>query len=247
MKLKDAIVLVTGANRGLGKSLVQANLEAGARRVYAGARNPAQLAAMVSAAQGRVVPLALDITNEDSLRAAAARAEDITILYNNAGILTSDNVLASRADQIAQEFTTNFFGMLSATRAFLPALERGGAVGPAALVNVLSVVSLANMPALGAYSAAKAAAFSITQALRGDLARRGISVHAVLPGAIDTDMIRAFDMPKTSPDDVAREIVAGVEQDRAEILPDPISREMFALWQRDPLALARQLAGAAAA
>ena len=127
----------------------------------------------------------------------------------------------------------------------MPALERAGAVGPAVVVNVLSVVSLANMPALGAYSAAKAAAFSLTQALRSDLGRKRIAVHGVFPGAIDTDMIRAFEMPKTSAEVVAQGIIAGVEQDLEEILPDPAARAMFDLWQRDHKGLERQLAGMA--
>jgi NAD(P)-dependent dehydrogenase (short-subunit alcohol dehydrogenase family) len=242
MNLKDAVVLVTGANRGLGKALVQASLAAGARRVYAGARDPRQLEAVVREGQDRVVALALDITDAGSLQAAAARAADITVLINNAGILASYNVLASSAEQIAQDFSTNFFGPLAATKAFLPALERAGAAGEAALVNVLSVVSLANMPAFGAYSAAKAAAYSITQALRGDLAAKGIRVHAVFPGPIDTDMVRDYAMPKSSPEAVARAIIEGVQQGLDEILPDSSSRELVALWQRDPRGLERQLA-----
>lgn len=244
MKMKDAVVVVTGANRGLGRAIVQASIEAGARRVYAGARDPRQLEAVVRAAPEVVVPLALDITDPRSLEAAAARAGDATALINNAGVLASYNVLASTSEQITQEFTTNFFGTLAATKAFLPALERAGAAGEgrAALVNVLSVVSLASMPALGAYSASKAAAYSITQALRGDLTKKNVSVHAVLAGAIDTDMVRTFDMPKTSPEAVARAVIEGVEQGLDEILPDPMSRELFATWKGDPKALELRLA-----
>jgi NAD(P)-dependent dehydrogenase (short-subunit alcohol dehydrogenase family) len=245
MKMNDAIVLVTGANRGLGKALVQATLQAGARRIYAGARDPRQLEGTVGAARGQVIPIAIDITDPASLQAAAAQAPDVTVLFNNAGVLASHNALSSSSAQIAQEFATNFFGLLAATKAFLPALERASAAGPAAVVNVLSVVSLASMPALGTYSAAKAAAFSLTQALRSDLRRKRIAVHGVFPGAIDTDMIRAFEMPKTSPEVVAQAIIAGVEQDLEEILPDPSARAMFDLWQRDPKALERQLAGVA--
>jgi short-subunit dehydrogenase len=111
-----------------------------------------------------------------------------------------------------------------------------------AMNAVLSGVSLASMPALGGYSASKAAAFSVTQALRADLAKKRISVHAVLAGAIDTDMVRAFEMPKTSPEVVAKGIIDGVELGLEEILPDPASRDMFATWKRDPKELERQLA-----
>jgi NAD(P)-dependent dehydrogenase (short-subunit alcohol dehydrogenase family) len=244
MKLNDEVVLVTGSNRGLGRALVEAALKAGARRVYAGARDPKQLQSLLVQGEGRVVPLALDITDQSSLRAAAERAPDVSILINNAGVLASQNVLTSRAEEIAQEFNTNFFGTLSAIKAFLPALERAGsALHGGALVNLLSVVSLASMPGIGAYSASKAAASSLTQALRGDLAKRNISVHGVFAGPIDTDMLRAVDMPKTSPAEVARAIIEGVELGLEDIYPDPTSKGMFATWRGDPKALERQLAG----
>ena len=239
MKIKGAVVLVTGANRGLGRALVEASLNAGAKRVYAAARDPKQLEPMVARAPDRVVPVALDITDERSLEAAAASAPDLTILFNNAGVLASYNILTSTAAEVEQDFATNVFGTLGATKAFLPALERAGT---AALVNVLSVVSLATMPALGGYSAAKAAAYSMTQALRGDLAKKHISVHGVFPGPIDTDMIRTFEMTKTSPEDVAAAILEGVEQGAEDIFPDPASRDMSSMWRRDPKELERQLA-----
>lgn len=242
MKIHDQIVLVTGANRGLGSALVQAALDMGARRVYAGSRDPSRLEALVKRAPDKIVPVAIDITSAASLASAAEVAKDVTVLVNNAGVLASYNVLTSSDEQIAQDFATNFFGTLAATKAFLPALERAGARGGAAVINVLSVVSLANMPALGAYSASKAASFSITQALRGDLGKKGISVHAAFPGAIDTDMVRSFEMPKTSPELVASGILEGVEASLDDIAPDPMSREMFAKWKRDPKELERQLA-----
>jgi NAD(P)-dependent dehydrogenase (short-subunit alcohol dehydrogenase family) len=240
MKIDGAVVLVTGANRGLGRALVRASLDRGARRVYAAARDPKQLERQDLDAQtrDRIVPLALDITSAASLEAAAAQAKDVTLLVNNAGVLAAYGVLASTPEDLAADFATNFFGTLASSRAFLPALERSGG----AIVNVLSVSSLANLPALGGYSAAKAASFSATQALRADLVKRGVSVHAVLPGPIDTDMVKAMEMPKTSPEDVARAILDGVEEGLEEILPDPASRQMFDVWKSDPKALARQLA-----
>lgn len=242
MKMNDAVVLVTGANRGLGKALVEASLRAGARRVYAGARDPRQLEGMARLAPERIVPVAIDITDARSLEAAAARADDVTVLFNNAGVLASYNVLTSSTEDIAQEFTTNFFGTLAATKAFLPALERAGAKGKAALVNILSVASLANLPSLGAYSASKAASFSITQALRGDLARKNIDVHAVFAGSMDTDMVRAMEMPKTSPEEVAKAVLEGVEQGLEDIVPDVMARDLFATWRRDPKELERTFA-----
>lgn len=239
MKLQDAVVVITGANRGLGRALVEASLAAGARRVYAGARVPDQLAGVVALAPARIVPLALDVTEPASLAAAAARAEDATVLINNAGVLASYSVLTSSPEAIAQDFATNLFGLLAATRAFVPALERAR---PGALVNILSVASLASLPALGGYAAAKAAAWSVTQALRGELAPRGVAVHGVLAGSIDTDMVRHMEMAKTSPADVARGVIAGVEAGDDDIAPDPMARELVALWRSDPKAIERRLA-----
>lgn len=245
MKMNDAVVLVTGANRGLGKALVEASLAAGARKVYAAARDPKQLEAVVRQAPDRVVALALDITDDGSLQAAAAQAVDITVLVNNAGVLASYNLLTSSTEDITQEFTTNVFGTLAATKAFLPALERAGAKGQAALVNILSVASLANLPSLGAYSASKAASFSLTQALRGDLAKRNISVHAVLAGSMDTDMVRTIEAPKSRPEDVAKAVIEGVEQGLEDIVPDVMARDLFATWKRDPKELERRFASMA--
>ncbi len=246
MNIKDAVVVVTGANRGLGRALVRAALRAGARRVYAGARDARQLDELTAEGEGRVAPLSLDVTSEASLRAAAERAPDATMLVNNAGVLAAYGVLSTPPGDLQRDFAVNTFGTLSATKAFLPALERAaagaGAAPRAAVVNVLSVVSLASVPGLGGYSAAKAASYSLTQALRADLAPKGVAVYAALPGPIDTDMVRAMEMAKTSPDDVARAIVEGVERGEPDIFPDPVSRSLFALWQSDPRAAARQLA-----
>lgn len=239
MNIHGATVLVTGANRGLGRALVLASLAAGAKRVYATARDVRQLESLARSMPDRVLPLSLDITDLGSIEAAAARATDINVLINNAGVLSSYNVLTSTPDELAQDFATNCFGMLATTRACLPALER---TKPSSVVNVLSIVSLANLPALGGYSAAKAAAFSLTQALRSELASKGVRVHAVLPGPIDTDMVRAIEMEKTSPEVVATSILEGVKAGLEEILPDPASREMFAVWQTDPKALEVRLA-----
>jgi NAD(P)-dependent dehydrogenase (short-subunit alcohol dehydrogenase family) len=240
-KTNDSVVLVTGANRGLGRALVEELLARGARKVYAGARDPRQLEALVRSTERRVVPLALDVTDAASLAAAAAAAADVQILLNNAGVLASYNVLTATAEEMRHDFDVNFHGTLAATKAFLPALERAAREGGARVVNVLSIASLANVPALAAYSASKAAALSITQALRVELAKKHVRVHGVLAGAIDTDMIRAMDMPKTSAADVARGILEGLERDEDDIAPDPMSRQLVDLWRKDPKALERQL------
>lgn len=245
MKIKDAIVLVTGANRGLGRAVVEATLLAGAQRVYAGARDPRSLDDLVQRSEGRVVALQLDVTDAGSLARAAQRAPDVTLLVNNAGVLASFGLLTSDTAAIAQDFAINFYGVLAASKAFLPALERSAKAGEAALVNVLSVVSLANLPALGGYSASKAAAASVTQGLRVDLGARGIAVHGVFAGAIDTDMTKGMDMAKTSPGDVARAILEGVERGEEDIFPDAMSREISLTWRGNPKQVERQLGGRA--
>jgi NAD(P)-dependent dehydrogenase (short-subunit alcohol dehydrogenase family) len=242
MNIENQVLLVTGANRGLGRELALAGLAAGARRVYAGARDPRKLEPLVAAGAGRIVALQVDVTREDSLAAAAEIASDLSLLINNAGVLASYGVLSSTKQALEQDFAINFFGVVAATRAFLPALERAGARGAAGIVNVLSVVSLANLPGLGGYSASKAAAHSLTQALRSDLGPRGVRVHGVFAGAIDTDMTRGMDMPKARPADVASAILRGVAAGTDDIFPDAMSEGISATWRSDPKQLERQMA-----
>jgi NAD(P)-dependent dehydrogenase (short-subunit alcohol dehydrogenase family) len=242
MNMNDRVMLVTGANRGLGRELVAFGLKSGARKVYAAARDPRPLAELAKESQGRVVPVALDVTREDSLAVAAEVASDVTLLFNNAGTLASHGVLSSSAEELQRDFATNAFGIVATTKAFLPALARGASEGGAAIVNILSVVALSNMPALGGYSASKAAAYSLTQALRSELSRQGVKVHGVFAGAIDTDMTRGMEMPKASAADVAAAIFRGVEAGLEDIVPDAMSEGLFATWRRDPKELERQLA-----
>jgi len=183
------------------------------------------------------VPLRLDVTAPDQIAAAARLAPDVTVLFNNAGLLGAYSLLSTTTADLEREFATNFFGSLAVTRAFLPALERAQG---AALVNVLTVVSLASMPALGGYSASKAAAFSMTQALRAELRGKGVQVHAVFPGPVDTEMSRALTVPKTSAEEVARAIVEGVERGDEDIAPDPMSRQVVAAWRGAPKDVERQ-------
>jgi len=228
MQIEGTVALVTGANRGLGKALVAALLEAGAAKVYAAARDERK----ISAGDARVVPLTLDTTKPEQIAAAAKKAKDVTLLVNNAGVMSSNNVLAAGVADLDADFRTNVYGTLAVTKAFLPALER--LPGGATIVNVLSLASLASFPALGVYSASKAAAYSITQALRPELRAKHVDILAVLAGPIDTDMVKALQMPKTSADDTAKGIVAGIERGEEEIFPDPMAQQMGALWNKSP-------------
>jgi NAD(P)-dependent dehydrogenase (short-subunit alcohol dehydrogenase family) len=225
MKIQGSIALVTGANRGLGKALVGALLEAGAAKIYAAARDERK----VSAESSRVVPLRLDTSKPAELEAAGAIAKDVTLLINNAGVATSFNVLTANPRAIDTDFQTNVMGTLAVIRTFLPVLERARG---STVVNILSLASLGSFPALGGYSASKAAAYSVTQALRPELKRKHVDVLAALPGPIDTDMVRDLAMPKTSAADVARGVLAGIERGDEEIFPDPMAEQMGALWRR---------------
>ncbi len=228
MKIQGSVALVTGANRGLGKALVSALVEGGAAKVYAAARDERKLLADGP----RVVPLTLDTTKPEQLAAAARKAGDVTLLINNAGLASSYNVLTMSPAELDADFRTNVHGTLGVIKAFLPALER--APGGATIVNVLSLGALASVPSFGGYSASKAAAYSITLALRPELKAKSIDMLAVLPGPIDTDMVKALQLPKTSPADTAKGVLAGIERGEEEIFPDPMARQMAALWNKSP-------------
>jgi len=210
---------VTGANRGIGQALVEEALRRGAKRVYAGTRQP------LAHADGRVTPLTLDVTSPAGIQAAVERVESLDILINNAGLALYDD-LSDRA-ALEQHLAVNLFGTYGVTQAFLPLLTRSGG----AIVNVLSVTAFAALPLIPAYSISKAAAFSLSQSLRALLAGRGVSVHAVLAGPVDTDMSRGLAIPKASPESVARAILDGVEAGEEDIFPDPMSASMAESWR----------------
>ncbi len=231
MTIADRAILVTGANRGIGRALVEEALRRGAKRVYAGTRQP------LAHLDRRVTPLTLDVTNAAQIRGAVERVESLDILINNAGLALYDD-LSDRA-AIEQSLAVNLFGTYGVTQAFLPLLTRSRG----AIVNVLSVVAHAALPIVPAYSISKAAAFSLSQSLRALLAGRGVRVHAVLTGPVDTDMSRGFDVPKASPESVARAIFDGVEKGEEDIFPDPMSESMAESWRSGAAkALERQFA-----
>jgi NAD(P)-dependent dehydrogenase (short-subunit alcohol dehydrogenase family) len=218
MTIADRAVLVTGANRGIGQALVEEALIRGARRVYAGARQP------LAHPDGRVTPLILDVTNSAQIQAAAERVEALDILINNAGLGLQDD-LSDRA-ALEQHLAVNLFGTYAVTQAFLPLLTSS----QGAIVNVLSLAAWAAVPVLPAYSISKAAEFSLSQSLRALLAGRGVGVHAVLAGPVDTDMTRGLEIPKAAPRSVARAILDGVVKGDEDIFPDPMSESMAESW-----------------
>jgi NAD(P)-dependent dehydrogenase (short-subunit alcohol dehydrogenase family) len=175
---------------------------------------------------GRVTPLTLDITDEEQIQAAVGQVESLDVLVNNAGVALF-NELSDRV-ALEQHLAVNLFGPYAVTQAFLPLLTRSRG----AIVNNLSMNALAPMPLVSAYSAAKAASFSLTQSSRSLLAGQGVSVHAVLTGPVDTDASRGFDIPKASPESVARAIFDGVENNEEDIFPDPLSQSLAESWRK---------------
>lgn len=233
MTIADKTVLVTGANRGIGRALAAEALARNARHVYAGTRRP------LAHSDPRVTPLILDITNADQVQAAATAVGALDVLINNAGMLLRDDLTDPAA--IERHLAVNLFGTYAMTQAFLPALSRSRG----AIVNILSVNSLAPMPLMPAYSISKAAEFSLTQSLRVLLAGRGVRVHAVLAGPVDTDMLRGVGIPKASPESVAAAVLDAVENGEEDIFPDPVSAFIADNWRDGATkALERQLAQA---
>jgi NAD(P)-dependent dehydrogenase (short-subunit alcohol dehydrogenase family) len=219
MTVTDRAVLVTGANRGIGQALVEEALRRGARRVYAGTRQP------LTHADQRVTPLTLDVTSAAQTEAAVESVDSLDLLINNAGLALYDDLSDPAA--LEEHLAVNLFGTYGVTRAFLPLLTRS----QGAIANVLSVAALAALPVIPAYSISKAAAFSLSQSLRALLAGRGVSVHAILTGPVDTDMSRGLDIPKSSPESVARGIFDGLENGEEDIFPDPMSASMAESWR----------------
>lgn len=214
MELKNAVAVVTGANRGLGRELARQLLARGAK-VYAAARRPE------SVDLPGAIPLQLDVTDESSIRAAAQVAADATLLVNNAGISTGTPLIGGDIDAVRAEMDTNFYGPLAVTRAFAPFIEGNGG---GAIVNVLSVLSWWHPAGAGAYAAAKAAAWAQTDAVREELAPRGITVSALHVGLMDTDMTDGIAADKADPADVAAQVLHAVENGLPEVLADEPTR-----------------------
>jgi NAD(P)-dependent dehydrogenase (short-subunit alcohol dehydrogenase family) len=225
MDIQDQVALVTGANRGIGRAFVEELLERGARKVYATARRPEAIDVP------GVEVLRLDLTDEASVAAAAAAAEDVTLLINNAGISTGATLLTGDMAEIRREMDTHYFGTLGVIRAFAPVLAANGGGG---IVNVLSALSWFAAPGAGGYAAAKAAEWNMTNALRLELEGQGTLVQGVHLGAADTDIMRGYEGPMLAPRDVARAALDGVAGDAIEVVVDEWSRMVKDSLSGDP-------------
>jgi NAD(P)-dependent dehydrogenase (short-subunit alcohol dehydrogenase family) len=219
MNIQNKSVLITGANRGIGRALVNEALRRGAARVYAGTRGALEIA------DARVIPLALDVTKTSQIQHAADQVGELDLLINNAGIAIYDDL--SNLEVIEQHMAVNFFGLLKVTQAFLPLLRHS----KGAIVNNSSLAALAALPMIPSYSVSKAAAFNLTQSLRALLAGQGVTVHAVVLGPVDTDMNRGLEIPKASPESAAAAIFDGLEKREEDIFPDPVSQSVAEGWR----------------
>jgi NAD(P)-dependent dehydrogenase (short-subunit alcohol dehydrogenase family) len=230
MKIKDSVVFITGANRGLGLAYARAALAAGAKKVYAAARDPKSITL-----EG-VHAIALDVTKPEQIEAAARACGDVTLLVNNAGISRGSGLLSPAAIDVARdEFETNFFGPWALSRAFAPVLAKNGG---GAIVNVLSALSWVSLPGAATYSTTKSATWSLSNGLRNELRGQGTQVVGVHVAFMDTDMASHVPGDKTSPDDVAKQTFDAVESGLPEVLADAVTRQVKQGFVADPPAYA---------
>jgi NAD(P)-dependent dehydrogenase (short-subunit alcohol dehydrogenase family) len=225
MQIRDSVAFVTGANRGLGLAFAQQLLANGARKVYAAVRRPE------SVTLAGVEPVLLDVTNPDTITAAAAKCGDVNLLIHNAGVARGAGVLSPHAIEAARlEFETHYFGPLMISRAFAPILAKNGG---GAIVNIISALSWVAPPGLATYSASKSAQWSLTNALRTTLREQKTQVLAVHNGFMDTDMTRHLPFPKVQPADVVRQVLSALESGSDEVLADDTARQLKAGLARD--------------
>lgn len=236
MDFKDKVVFLTGANRGIGKSLLKELLGKGVRKIYATSRS---LENMENFNDERVVPIELDITNDSQVLKAVEQAQDTQVLINNAGKIEYGGILDSDSEKIFSDMNTNYFGTLNVMKAFVPVLEKNT---PASIVNIVSIAAYSSFPFIAGYSASKAALYSATQAVRIELLKRGVSVFAINPGAIDTDMNKGYEGEMTSSEDVAQSIIHELTGADFDIIPDKVGREMYKVWRENPLNLEKMAA-----
>lgn len=238
-QIKNSIVLITGANRGIGKAYAEELRKAGAKKIYLGVRNPASVKDMVAAYPDIYVPLTLDVTKNSEIKAAAQKAGDVQILINNAGIALMDDLSTPTAAENARaEFEVNYIGPLLMTQAFAPVLKKNGG---GVLVTVSSIAGHVAFPMFTTYCASKFAAHSLILSSRAQLAAQGTRVIGVYPGPIDTDMAKDVPMDKVPPADVALATIKAIESGAEDVFPDPMAQGLYSALRADPKAVEKQM------
>ena len=239
MKIEGSVVLLTGANGGIGRALTQELLRRGAAKIYLGARDIASLEPML-AGSDRLVALTLDVTKPEQIASASKTAADVTLLINNAGAAAFTGALSAQGTAGArQEMEVNYFGVLALVQALrdTPAFQKGGAV-----VNLLSILSLVTLPVAGTYSAAKAAELALTRTLRAELKNRGVQVLGVLPVQVDTALGAPLPEPKLTPMEVASGTLDALEAGEEEVFPGALSQGAAEAFRADPAGMQAHMA-----
>jgi NAD(P)-dependent dehydrogenase (short-subunit alcohol dehydrogenase family) len=228
-------------NRGIGKAFVAALAEAGATRIYAAARNLDALSEVVALAPERIVPIELDVTNPAQIAALTEQLQDVNLLINNAGVLGVGGLFTQTSVETARwEMETNYFGTLNLVRAIAPILKQNGG---GAIVNLLSIASVVNVPVFSSYSASKAALYSLTQGIRAELAQQGTLVIGVFPGPVDTAMSENVPLDKVPASQIAAATLQAIEQGIEDVIPDAVAKQTLAEIQPSLKALEKQFAG----
>ncbi len=240
MELNNAVVLVTGANGGIGSHFVEQLLQHNVAKIYVCARSAAKLSSLVDRNPGRIIPVELDVTNPQSVAAAAAHCPDVTVLINNAGnSLNQGFISAPDLEAARAEIDVNYFGMATMCRAFAPILKQQGG---GAIVNMLSLLGKVNLPFSGSYSASKAAAISMTQSIRAELAAQHTLVVGIMPGTVDTDLAKEWPNPKVAPTEVAREALQALIDDQEDVYPGEQAKQVSAQLLVDPKGVEKYMA-----
>ena len=239
MKIKDATALVTGGNRGIGEAFVRAFLEAGAAKVYVGARDPANAGDLEAEFPGRAIAVRLDVTDADQVATASAQCADVAILVNNAGQFSNGRLIGD-ADMASPraDMEVNFFGVLAMCRAFAPILAKNP---ESAIVNVLSAGGIVAIPGMGGYSPSKFAARAMTTCVRAELAPQGTSVTALIVGSVDTRMAAHVQGFKEPPSLIAKAGMKAIERGTDEVDTDFMAIDVRAHLARDPKGLELQM------
>jgi NAD(P)-dependent dehydrogenase (short-subunit alcohol dehydrogenase family) len=234
MNIENATVLITGANRGIGKAYAEEFAKSGAKKIYLGVRDPASVKDLVASNPGKFTALKLDVTSAADIKAAAQTAKDVTILINNAGALESGPLISpDTLDGARKEMEVNYFGPLALIRAFAPILKANGG---GAIATVSSIVGHVVFPDIITYSASKFAAHALIQGARLELTSQGTLVVGVYPGPIDTDMAKDIQMDKFPPSQVAQKTIEALKSGQEDVFPDAMAEQVYAAYRNDPKA-----------